>query len=135
MLLGFGHQYGVPPDRAAMAVPLLFAIKTQCLYWLPSVPPEDFSVQNTNKTAQYKSATQTKATPPHNTIRHQASSQTTLQLYPSASLTNVHNMSLMPGFVLAKAPNSASLWRAGADFDDPDEPRSNQDANRELLMQ
>eukprot|EP00961_Rhodomonas_salina_P184430 2490330-Rhodomonas_salina.4 len=31
MLLGFGQQYGVPPNRAAIAVPLLFSIKTLCL--------------------------------------------------------------------------------------------------------
>eukprot|EP00961_Rhodomonas_salina_P171297 2309623-Rhodomonas_salina.1 len=41
----------------------------------------------------------------------------------------------MPGFVLAKAPNSAFLWRAGAGFDGPGELRGDRHANREPLMQ
>eukprot|EP00961_Rhodomonas_salina_P055189 741436-Rhodomonas_salina.1 len=32
MLFGFCLQYGVPPNRAAMAVPFLFAEKTLCLW-------------------------------------------------------------------------------------------------------
>eukprot|EP00961_Rhodomonas_salina_P076187 1022439-Rhodomonas_salina.1 len=32
MLLSFGQQYGVPSNRAANAVPLLFVVKTQCLW-------------------------------------------------------------------------------------------------------
>eukprot|EP00961_Rhodomonas_salina_P193409 2610887-Rhodomonas_salina.2 len=47
----------------------------------------------------------------------------------------MHTVSLMPGFVLAKAHNSACLWRAGADFDDPGEPRCDRHADCELLMQ
>eukprot|EP00961_Rhodomonas_salina_P043401 583495-Rhodomonas_salina.1 len=47
----------------------------------------------------------------------------------------MHTMSLMPGFVPAKAPNPAFPWRACADFDDPEEPRDDQHANREISLQ
>eukprot|EP00961_Rhodomonas_salina_P011442 153684-Rhodomonas_salina.1 len=38
---------------------------------------------------------------------------------------------------LAEAPNrdSACLWRAGADFDDPGEPSGDRHADRELSLQ